>query len=330
MNQATMPRTVTAEVVSAEWLSKHWRRLVIDTKDGYEHLKPFFDRQVDGIAGSYHVAFFFPVTREKAKHWPRLSGEFAKFFDVDASLYGDPDVELCSRRMYTVRPVDGDIHRLEMNFAIHGDGLAMEWSQEAAPGSLLLMDMGDRVLDIDTFPQRGTYLLMGDDSALPSIASQLERLPSTAKVFVCLEVGDADDEWTLPPHPNATVQWLHRGDEEPGGSSFMIDCCKNFAWPADNDFHIWAAAEGGQIYKLRKYLRGEVGLQRGQYELMGYWRRGVRIEKLLAMEGEHVNARLAAGLSPFDIDPDTDQLTKTPLELIDVEGTELGVPALDD
>lgn len=323
------PRVVAAEVVSAEWLTPRWRRLVIDTKEGYQYLKPHFEVE-DGLAAAFHMAFFFPVTKEKAENWPRISGAFAQFFDVDPGLYNDPDVELCSRRMYTVRPVDGDLQQLEMNFAIHGDGLAMEWSQEAKPGSLLLMDMGARVVDVDHFPIKNNYVLLGDETSFPSIATMLERLPSTAKISICLEAGDADDEWTFPEHPNAEITWVHRGDQAPGTTSFMIDYCQQFDFPADGDFHVWAACEGGQIYKLRKFLRGELKMQRGQYELMGYWRRGVRTEKLLEVESDHVNARLAQGLTPFERDPDDDQPTKTPLERIDIDGSELGVPGLDE
>lgn len=313
-----MPRTVTAEVLHVEKLTPGWRRVIIDASDAYPYLQRFLERTVDGaVIGAFHMALFFPVRREQAANYPRLSGPFATIFDVDPSLYHDHEVEVVSRRMYTIRPVDSDWHHMELNFALHGDGIATSWAQTAQAGMPLLIDMGDRVVDTDEFPLVGTYLLMGDEPSMPSIATMLQRLPSTSRIVVFIEVQGSQDQWVFETNGNATIEWIHRGDQESGTTDFLTECCDRFDWPADGDVHVWAAAEGRRIYALRKHVREVVGLERGQYQLMGYWRRGIRTERVLEIEGQSVNARLAAGLSPFEIPADSDQDNKTPYELLE-------------
>ena len=65
---------------------------------------------------------------------------------------------------------------------------------------------------------------------------------SHTAIVASFEAGDADDEWTFPTHGNEKIECVHRGDQPPGTSTFLIDYCKNFDWPAEGDFHVWAAS----------------------------------------------------------------------------------------
>lgn len=317
------PRATLTEVVQVENPGPRWRRIVIDTKDAEPVLTPFFERTIDdGLLGAYHVAFYFPVRKDEAVNWPRLSGKFAEMSEVDPALYNDPDVELVSRRKFTVRPVDGGWRHLELNFAVHEtDGLALNWAKQAEVGMPLLVDLGTRVVDADEFPLVNNYVLLGDETSVPSIATMLERLPAGSTAHVCIEVTDGDDEWPFETDAKATIQWLHRGDQEAGTTEFLLDFAKSFDWPDPDDLYVWVASEGRQVGALRKYIRGTVGLVRGQYELNGYWRRGVRTERILAHESKTMNERLAAGLTPFERDQDeTDQVRhKHPHEILDLD-----------
>jgi NADPH-dependent ferric siderophore reductase len=318
------PTPFIAEVVHAESLSTGWRRVVLDMEGAFPRLQPHLERVVEnGLLGAFHMGFYFPVDRTRAATWPRMSGMFADFFDGDASLYGDPDIEIVGRRLYTIRPVEGDWRRMELNFVMHGDGLASNWAAAATVGSPLIANLGfgDRVMDIDELPAVQTYVLLGDETCVPTVATMLERLPAGCDVFVCIEVGGPEDEWTFETKANATIQWIHR-DAEAGTTDYLRTYCENFAWPANGSVHVWAGAEGRQIYALRKQLREEVGLQRGQYQLLGFWRRGIATEQVLALESDMVAEGLAAG-KPFaqilrGADPDQDQPNKTPFELLDV------------
>lgn len=317
--------TILTPVIEATSLSSRWRRIVIDASEVYPLLLPHFERQIEGkFLGAFHLWFYFPVTRADAVRMPRMTGKFAEMFEVDPSIYGDPDVEVLSRRMYTVRSVDGDWRHLELNFAVHdNDGRGSNWARQASAGSPLVMDTGGRVMDADEIPTDATLILLGDETVVPTVASMLERAPAGMKVFVCIEVADDEHEWTFETEADVTVEWIHRGDAEMGTTDFMIEYCDRFAWP-DGPVYVFAGAEGRQVYALRKHLRETRGLSRDNYSLMGYWRRNASTDRILEVEANIVNDALASGgtmqasLAAHGRSGD-DQLHKTPFEYMPVD-----------
>lgn len=296
MNQPVSPRHVLGEVVGIDdSLGRRWRRLVIDSKDAHPVLLPHFERAVDeGLLGAFNIGFFFPVHVGEAPEWPVVTGPFVDAIMANPALFHDESVERVTRRKFTVRDGGDDWRLLELNIALLGHGLAMNWAAHARVGDSVVIDLGGRVADAYHLPPVGTYVLLGDETAVPSIATILERLPAGARVLVAIEVTDADDEWALPTAADATIEWIHRGDAEPGTTDFLLDYCAKLDWPVD-DVHVWAAAEGLQIRALRAYLRTRMGLQKGQFQLLGYWRRGVTTEQLITVEAEAVNGAAAAG-----------------------------------
>ncbi|EQD81741.1 hypothetical protein GCM10009533_14810 [Saccharopolyspora spinosporotrichia] len=69
--------------------------------------------------------------------------------------------------------------------------------------------------DFDRLGER--TLLVGDETALPAIASILEALPSGVRAEVFAEVPDSGDVLSIPTAADARVQWLPRlGCEAPG------------------------------------------------------------------------------------------------------------------
>lgn len=324
MSEPVSPRTVKAEVLHVENLTSRWRRVVIDAQEAQPFLEPHFEREVDGqFRVAFHIGFFFPVRIGDAEDWTRLSGPFVERFLVDGSQYDDPQIDRVTRRVLTVRPVDGSWRHLELNFADHGDGLALGWAKRTEVGDHLLIDMGGRVATVDRFPVVGTYVLLGDETSLPTMATMLERLPAESSAFVCAEVTDDGDHWDLPSPATTTIDWVHRGDAAAGTTDFLIDYCRAFDWPK-GDAHLWAAAEGQQIRDLRKVVRGDLGFVPGEYELMGYWRRGVRTEQLIDIEAGAVNGAIEAGEDPFAglmrLRPaESDQPHRTPYENFDID-----------
>lgn len=312
-------------VLEATSLSSRWRRIVIDASAAHPLLISHFERQIEnGFLGAFHLWFYFPVTRADAVRMPRMTGRFAEMFDVDPSIYGDPDVEVLSRRMYTVRPVDGDWHHLELNFAVHdNDGRGSNWAKQATAGSPLVMDTGGRVMDVDQLPGDATLILLGDETVVPTVASMLGRAPAGTNAFVHIEVADAEHEWKFETEADATVEYIHRGDAEMGATDFMIDYCDRFDWP-DGPVYVFAGAEGRQVYALRKHLRETRGLNRDNYSLMGYWRRNASTDRILEVEANIVNEALANGgtmqesLAAQGRTGD-DQLHKTPFEYMPVD-----------
>ena len=123
-----------------------------------------------------------------------------------AELFADSYVKLLFdgvQRAYTVRAhVPGEF---TVDFVVHGDeGLAGPWATHASPGDQLeFVGPGG-----EWSPRMGAdlHLFIGDESALPAIASGLERLGG-ARSLVFVEIGGAGEEYPLP----GEVTWV-RGD----------------------------------------------------------------------------------------------------------------------
>jgi NADPH-dependent ferric siderophore reductase len=219
-------------------------------------------------------------------------------------------------RTYTVRAVRPELEQLDVDFAVHGRvGVASAWAFDAAPGDELVVVGPDRRFrgrhgGIDFVPpaHTGRYLLAGDETALPAIASVLERLPADACGAAVLEVADAADAAALPIGPlGMDVTVLGRDGREPGAALVPavqraagllcagrscarvdledVDVDSGMLWevPTDEqgealqdntDLYAWLAGEAGVIKTLRRHLVAERGLDRRSVAFMGYWRQG--------------------------------------------------------
>ncbi len=109
--------------------------------------------------------------------------------------------------------------------------------------------------------------MIGDETALPAVATVLEALPTGVPVLAFLEVADAGEEQQLPGA--ATVRWVHRGDRGPGGP--LAEAVRSAELPA-GDGQAWLSGESACVRDLRKHLLDERGLDRRKVYATGYWR----------------------------------------------------------
>src|SRR5581483_7701548 len=61
------------------------------------------------------------------------------------------------------------------------------------------------------------HLLIGDESALPAIATLCEALAAEERAIAVIEVHDASDQLPVA----AQTSWLTRGDAAPGGAELL-------------------------------------------------------------------------------------------------------------
>ena len=174
-------------------------------------------------------------------------------------------------REYTVRRHDPAAGELDVDFVLHGHGLAGGWAADARPGRTLWA-LGPRTSAV--VAPRDWYLVGGDETALPAIGRWLETLPAGAPVTVLAEVADADAEQDLPTAADATIRWLHRDGAAPGTTHLLSDALDGFTPPPGEGF-AWMGAEAAALRPVRRRLRDEVGLGAEAVDLDGYWRRGV-------------------------------------------------------
>ena len=212
-------------------------------------------------------------------------------------------------RTYTVRAARPELHEIDVDFVVHGDGgPAARWILRATEGDEVVI-VGpdalsiDSALGIDWHPgDATTFLLAGDETAAPAICSILESLPAGTRATAFIEVPHAADAQALVVAADVNLQWIARDAGEArledavrdylaqNTADFApalaltaqlvedIDVDVDMLWesPADapGQFYAWLAGESGVIKSLRRLLVTETGIDRKRVAFMGYWRHG--------------------------------------------------------
>lgn len=175
------------------------------------------------------------------------------------------------KRDYTPRRFDAAARELDLDFALHGAGVASDWAERAVPGSRIAVGGPRGSIVAEGF---GHYLLVGDESSLPTMARRVEELPAGTSAQVIVEVRDADDEQPLTGAAEIDVRWVHRGDREPGATDLLLDAVRETALP-DAPLYASVASETDVVRRLRHHLLAERGLVAAHTRFSGYWKRDV-------------------------------------------------------
>ncbi|WDO04538.1 siderophore-interacting protein [Streptomyces murinus] len=231
-------------------------------------------------AGLLRVTLGGPGTEGFEAHSP-IDHVKLLFPEPDGSLrLPEPDGDLLkwprpapTSREYTVRRYDPEAGEIDIDIAPHEGGLASDWAQRVRPGAVLHVAGPPGGLIVP--PVYDRYLLVGDITALPAIARWLEELPRDAKGWAFIEVADAAEQIELSAPAAVEVRWLHRGDR-PAGTGDALERAVTAVPVAEGErLYAWIAGEAGQIKPLRRWVRDELRLDRGDYEITGYWKRGI-------------------------------------------------------
>lgn len=175
-----------------------------------------------------------------------------------------PDNPPALSREYTPRGFDPASGRLEIDFVLHGHGVAGTWAEQVQLGQVLHLG-GPRVSVL--LPQADRYLLIGDETALPAIANWLEMLPSDAQVTAHILIESPDARIDLRAPKAAQIHWH---DYDSGDAQAMVRLVDPI--PPRGTF-IWAGGERAAITALRAHLSG-ADLDPQQLDLSNYWTLG--------------------------------------------------------
>ncbi|MGV9300193.1 siderophore-interacting protein [Amycolatopsis sp. NPDC003676] len=176
-------------------------------------------------------------------------------------------------REYTVRRYDPASGELDLDVALHDGGLGSDWARAVQPGDAVHVAGPPGGLIVPHNYDR--YLLAGDITALPALARWLEELPRTVVGWAFAEVADASEQIDLDAPEGVEVHWLHRGAAAPGSVELLADAVREVKVPEGERLYAWIAGEAGAIKPLRRWLRDDLGLAREDYDVTGYWKRGV-------------------------------------------------------
>lgn len=191
------------------------------------------------------------------------------------------------RRNYTVRALRPQADEVDIDFALHERGLAVDWVRGARPGDELAWGevAGTYAAPADT----DWRLLVGDLAALPAIGRIVEELPAGARAYVVAEVFAAGDRQQWQTAGGIEVVWLH-GSGDGRAPSRLEEAVRTFAEPPGQGY-IWMAGETRAVRATRRYVRHERGIARERYSLTGYWLVGAEAWE---RRYEQVAARLEA------------------------------------
>ncbi|MEW1718927.1 siderophore-interacting protein [Streptomyces sp. NPDC093109] len=260
----TSPTVHEGQVLRTEWITPHMVRVVL----GGAGLA-----SVD--AGEFSDPYVKVLFNAEGVTYPEP-------FDIDRIRAEFPREQWPANRTYTVRGWDPAALELAIDFVVHGDeGLAGPWAARAQVGETvrLLGPGGGYVPD----PAADWHLLVGDESALPAIASSLERMPAGAVVHAFVEISGPDEEQKIAAPDGADVTWLHRGDRPVGEA--LVAAVRALDFPA-GDVQAFVHGEAGFVKELRRHLRLEREVPRERLSISGYWRLGQNDESWRAVKRE--------------------------------------------
>lgn len=237
------------EVLRAEPLTPHLRRIVLggDALDGLE---------IDEPASS--VRLLLPPSDGGELVLPTWTGNQFELADGTRAPI----------RTFTPRHLDTETHELTIDVVLHEGGAASGWAATAEPGDRAAVSGPGRGYEIDA--TASSYLLAGDETAIPAIAQLLEAMPEHLETHVIIEVAVPEARLELPRHPNCDVEW-HTAVEAAAPGTALVDAviAREEVPPA-----VWVAGEAAAVQKIRKHLFDERGMTRSAATVRGYWKLG--------------------------------------------------------
>lgn len=218
----------------------------------------------------------FELGKDDRSDW---SAGYACRFVLDDTDTNKPATELPSRP-YTLRRVTEKY--AEVDVFCHQDAQTQvysagsTWARELNIGQQVAI-LGGRQ---ESFPDfsRGHTLLIGDETALPTIAALLETWAYEQPVRIILQVNDPAeqrylDDVCLPAQSH--VSWIPKSSATIGTAESLdhlgtlASVCEAIDLPI---CAVWGATEGKLALQLRKQFKEQYQLSKEQCRVIGYWR----------------------------------------------------------
>lgn len=193
--------------------------------------------------------------------FPQNAAEQAALDSPDFNLRGDGPQP--AMRDYTPRRYDLAIGELDIDFVLHGDGPASTWAEQAKVGQQLHIGgpRGSMIVP-DIFD---SYLLIGDETAIPAIARRLDELPAGRKVLAVIEIANAAEQQPLASAAEVEVIWVVRGQDD------LLETVQNLTLPGGS-LYSFVATESKLSRQLRRVLLDTHQVNEAFLKAVGYWR----------------------------------------------------------
>lgn len=236
-----------------------------------ERLSPEMVRVVLGGEG---LADFTPVSHTDAYvncfFLPPGAGYAPPFADDGAREL--PAEQRPRPRRFSVRHWDAAERQLTIDFVVHGDvGHAGRWATHARPGDRL--QLRGPAGGYSPHEDAESYLLVGDESALPAMAACAEAMPPGLPVVVVAEVAGPEGEVPLGSPGQLEVHWVHRADHPGDPTHLLADAVRALPRPA-GALSAFVHGEAESVRAVRRHLLQERWVDAEHLSASPYWRRG--------------------------------------------------------
>lgn len=197
--------------------------------------------------------------------------------EADVAFFNDRDygtartVKEPPWRHYTVRAVHNNGHEIDIDFVMHGGGVASSWAEQATPGQVLGIFHGGSSRAYYSPPVDAEWqLLVADATGLPGLGRIIEELPTGSKVHAVVEVSHESDRQVIPTRGHVLWTWL----VGPGGLQSGIPAAVEALTLPNSPGYAWVACEAVAARTVRKHVRDVRGLPRDRHRAVGYWTAG--------------------------------------------------------
>jgi NADPH-dependent ferric siderophore reductase len=174
------------------------------------------------------------------------------------------------RRDYTPRRYDTQARRLVVDFAVHDAGPVTQWALGAKPGDTLQLGgpRGSAVIS----PDVKSWLLIGDETALPAIGRRIEEADAGTRIVSVVAVAGADERQAFETRAELTTFWAHRPLSEAANPDALLAKVKTVELRPET--YVWIAAEASVARAVRNHLVAQRGYPLSWIKAAGYWTKG--------------------------------------------------------
>lgn len=201
-----------------------------------------------------------------ASYRPDLPAQWLKVFvaaDDGGALVG---------RAYTIRHFDQETKDMQLDFVLHGEGGPLSaWAARVEVGTAFDVSDPHPRSGVPIMHQHTRYLLAGDATALPAIASILKALPAHAHADVFVDIADRSDEQPLTSRATTQIRWLHHGS---GAANSGLISAVTSCPPPGLDTLVFMAAEARIVQAIRRHATQVWQMDRANLHAAGYWKWG--------------------------------------------------------
>lgn len=198
--------------------------------------------------------------------------DHVRMFFPESAASTPEEVRAAPSREYTPVAWDAEEGWLDLDFALHGEGIGSRWAETAPIGAPAAIGGPRGSLVLTGRPD--AWLLAGDETAVPAIRRFAASMDAEAVGRIAIEVRDAAHDLPIAAPPGVDVTQVHRG-ARPAGEE-LTDWLDALDAPERPDGCVFGfvAAEQSVVRAGRALLLDRWASDPATTIVKGYWKRG--------------------------------------------------------